>query len=367
MSLREALRAELGDRFVLVAARVEPDAIGCVIVTPHSAAEGVQARPRPRTRPARALAVSIRESLVPGRGHGDGEPAARDSRPSSTGRRSSCTRCSRRGRRRGGRRASDFSARSSSSRPWRRRARPSRAFVIVGWTPRERVPELRLELERAAGGELALDELSTPSEIEPPVLMRNRGLARPFEFLVRFLDLPRAGTLDPTVLMALFLPLMVGVMVGDIVYGTLLLVDRALRAAALRRRLGGGSRSQPRLRRRGPVGDRLRLSLRRGARRRRPQARAARAVVLPGRRGRRPAAAPVLARARGCARRSRAAARPVAVGERAPDGRARQPLRVAARPRRRRSRSPVSPRTAYPVGCSRRCSPARPWRPASCS
>jgi V/A-type H+-transporting ATPase subunit I len=86
------------------------------------------------------------------------------------------------------------------------------------------VPELRLELERAAGGELALDELATPPDAEPPVLMRNRRLARPFEFLVRFLDLPRAGTLDPTVLMAVFLPLMVGVMVGDVVYGTLLLV-----------------------------------------------------------------------------------------------------------------------------------------------
>jgi V/A-type H+/Na+-transporting ATPase subunit I len=98
-----------------------------------------------------------------------------------------------------------------------------RAFVIVGWTPRERVPELRRELEQAAGRELALDELSTPPQAEPPVLMRNRTLARPFEFLVRFLDLPRAGTLDPTVLMALFLPLMVGVMVGDVVYGTLLL------------------------------------------------------------------------------------------------------------------------------------------------
>jgi V/A-type H+-transporting ATPase subunit I len=99
----------------------------------------------------------------------------------------------------------------------------SRAFVVVGWTPRAHVPELRLELERAAGGQLVLEELSTPSEVEPPVLMRNRGLARPFEFLVRFLDLPRAGSLDPTVLMALFLPVMVGAMVGDVVYGTVLL------------------------------------------------------------------------------------------------------------------------------------------------
>jgi V/A-type H+/Na+-transporting ATPase subunit I len=110
-----------------------------------------------------------------------------------------------------------------------------RAFVIVGWTPHERLPELRLELERAAGGELALDELSAPSEIEPPVLMRNRRLARPFEFLVRLFDLPHAGTLDPTLLMALILPLMVGVMVGDIVYGTLLI------ALYVRRRFAPGS------------------------------------------------------------------------------------------------------------------------------
>ena len=67
--------------------------------------------------------------------------------------------------------------------------------------------------------------------------MRNRKLARPFEFLVRFLDLPRSGSLDPTMLMALFLPLMVGVMVGDIVYGTLLLVI----ALVVRRRFAGDS------------------------------------------------------------------------------------------------------------------------------
>ena len=96
-----------------------------------------------------------------------------------------------------------------------------RAFVIVGWTPRERVPELRLELERVAGGQLVLDALATLPEVEPPALMRYRKLARPFEFLVRFLDLPHAGSLDPTILMALFLPLMVGVMVGDLVYGML--------------------------------------------------------------------------------------------------------------------------------------------------
>jgi V/A-type H+-transporting ATPase subunit I len=69
------------------------------------------------------------------------------------------------------------------------------------------------------------------------VLLRNRKSVRPFEFLVRFLDLPRSGSLDPTMLMALFLPLMVGVMVGDVVYGALLLGLSLL----VRRRFAAGS------------------------------------------------------------------------------------------------------------------------------
>src|SRR5690606_25023992 len=100
----------------------------------------------------------------------------------------------------------------------------ARTFVAVGWTPAERLPLLRRELERAARGELELEELRPEEGQEPPVLLENPRPARPFELLVRLLDLPRARTLDPTLLMALFLPLMVGVMVGDIVYGTLLLV-----------------------------------------------------------------------------------------------------------------------------------------------
>jgi V/A-type H+-transporting ATPase subunit I len=49
--------------------------------------------------------------------------------------------------------------------------------------------------------------------------------------------LPRAGSLDPTILMALFLPLMVGVMVGDVIYGVVLLGLAVL----VRRRFAAGS------------------------------------------------------------------------------------------------------------------------------
>ena len=68
-ALREALRTELGDRFVLVAARVDPDAIGCVIVTPHRAAQGVQAllgreRVRHMPLPARYEDLSFRGAVT---------------------------------------------------------------------------------------------------------------------------------------------------------------------------------------------------------------------------------------------------------------------------------------------------------------
>jgi V/A-type H+-transporting ATPase subunit I len=234
--LREALRAELSDRFVLVAARVESDAIGCVIVTPHNAAEEVQTvlgreRVRPVPLPSQYENLSFRSAVTAMEARLREIPGELDRTQSEL--------------------RALLAPRAAAWRAARLRllgqveqleavakaGATDRAFVIVGWTPRERVPALRLELERAASSELALDVVSTLPEMEPPVLMRNRVLARPFEFLVRFLDLPRAGSLDPTILMALFLPLMVGVMVGDVVYGALLLVVALL----VRQRFAGGS------------------------------------------------------------------------------------------------------------------------------
>jgi V/A-type H+/Na+-transporting ATPase subunit I len=234
--LREALRTDLGDRFVLVAVRVDADAIGCVLVTPRGASEGVQAvlgreRVRPLPLPSRYENLSFRSAVTAMESRLREIPAELDRAQAElhalVAPRASAWRAARR-RLFGEIEQLEAGARAGVT---------GRAFVIAGWTPSERVPELRFELERAAGGQLVVDEVPTPLAVEPPVLMRNRKLARPFEFLVRFLDLPRSGSLDPTVLMALFLPLMVGVMVGDLVYGMLLLVI----ALVVRRRFAGDS------------------------------------------------------------------------------------------------------------------------------
>jgi len=91
-------------------------------------------------------------------------------------------------------------------------------FVAQGWTPRGDIERLR----DALGDEIAIAEVEPESDDVQPVLLENPRVARPFEFLVRLVSLPGAGALDPTRLMALFVPLFFGIMLGDVAYGVLL-------------------------------------------------------------------------------------------------------------------------------------------------
>ncbi|CAG0982384.1 partial V/A-type H+/Na+-transporting ATPase subunit I, partial [Anaerolineae bacterium] len=54
--------------------------------------------------------------------------------------------------------------------------------------------------------------------------LSNPRPAKPFEFLVRMMALPRYGTIDPTPLMAIFLPIFFGMILGDVAYGAIVLL-----------------------------------------------------------------------------------------------------------------------------------------------
>ena len=70
------------------------------------------------------------------------------------------------------------------------------AFVAAYWVPKKQVAQLRDELEARVGDEVVVEELKVARYDEKmPVLMHNRNVARPFEGLVKFLDLPNPGTL----------------------------------------------------------------------------------------------------------------------------------------------------------------------------
>jgi V/A-type H+-transporting ATPase subunit I len=57
---------------------------------------------------------------------------------------------------------------------------------------------------------------------DAPVVLSNPRLFRPFESIVRMLPLPRYGTIDPTPFVAVFFPMMFGMILGDVGYGIVL-------------------------------------------------------------------------------------------------------------------------------------------------
>jgi len=104
-----------------------------------------------------------------------------------------------------------------------------RTFLLVGWVPKRALPALRDALREAVGESIIIEQVALGDEElkRAPVLMENPAVTRPFEFLIRLLSLPKYGTIDPTSLMALFMPLFFGMMLGDVAYG-LLVVGLAL-------------------------------------------------------------------------------------------------------------------------------------------
>ncbi|TCC07184.1 V-type ATPase 116kDa subunit family protein [Kribbella soli] len=100
----------------------------------------------------------------------------------------------------------------------------SRTFILRLWVPTKQTEQVERALADRLGQAVAVERLDTSESVEDqPVLLRNRPGWQPFQRLVGLLSWPARGDLDPTGLTALVLPIFFGVMVGDVVYGGLLL------------------------------------------------------------------------------------------------------------------------------------------------
>lgn len=98
-------------------------------------------------------------------------------------------------------------------------------FILVGWVPAEDFVQLTETLRNEIGETIFIRRLPLTCELKKkaPVILRNPKAAKPFESLVNLLALPRYDHIDPTRLMAFFLPIFFGMMLGDVGYGFLLL------------------------------------------------------------------------------------------------------------------------------------------------
>ena len=103
-------------------------------------------------------------------------------------------------------------------------AQTAMTFVIEGWMPRRDLAPLRERLQLTFGGRVVLEAFDAPHAArEAPVALTNPRWMQPFELLVSGFSLPRYGTIDPTPLVAVGFPLFFGMIVGDVVYGAILL------------------------------------------------------------------------------------------------------------------------------------------------
>jgi len=113
------------------------------------------------------------------------------------------------------------------------------AFAVDGWVPEGSVDELTRRVTEAGGPGVVVEQVAREEwgTEDAPVVLSNPRLFRPFEGFLKLLPLPRYGTIDPTPFVAVFFPLMFGMMLGDAGYGVLL----AVVALALHRRSAPGS------------------------------------------------------------------------------------------------------------------------------
>ena len=118
-------------------------------------------------------------------------------------------------------------------------------FHVEGWVPVNQAEALRAALASKVGdgiyfetlgdaprghdeghahgvdvhAEEGHDEHHSDPGHEAPVKLENRGLAKPYEFMLGLLGRPRYWEIDPTKLMLIFFPLFFGLMVGDVLVG----------------------------------------------------------------------------------------------------------------------------------------------------
>jgi len=98
-------------------------------------------------------------------------------------------------------------------------------FVLAGWIPKKSLKETRDALKDTFGGRVIVNELVlSPDEMaQAPTFYDNPSFVKPFEFLMRVVSPAKSTEFDPSPVMAIFLPIFFGIMVGDMGYGLIII------------------------------------------------------------------------------------------------------------------------------------------------
>jgi len=97
-------------------------------------------------------------------------------------------------------------------------------FILMGWVPTENLESLKHIFDFQFKNVVSLNVLSVPKELQNriPVATRNPKALLPFEAFVKMRAVPNYHDIDPSTLMAIFMPMFFGMMVGDVGYGVMM-------------------------------------------------------------------------------------------------------------------------------------------------
>lgn len=95
-------------------------------------------------------------------------------------------------------------------------------FVLEGWLP-ERIAELTVE-ELTESADVFVQLLAPEERDEPPTLVENNRVVKPYEEITNMYSPPKYREIDPNPIMSIFYFLFFGIMIGDAGYGVILAV-----------------------------------------------------------------------------------------------------------------------------------------------
>ncbi len=94
--------------------------------------------------------------------------------------------------------------------------------IIEGWIPEKRMGNVEAGISKISEGHFVVEQIS--SDEQPPTQFDNPAWSKLFEFFIRFYSLPKSDEIDPTLIFAIVFPIFFGFMVGDFVYGLIMLL-----------------------------------------------------------------------------------------------------------------------------------------------
>ena len=87
--------------------------------------------------------------------------------------------------------------------------------VIEGWIVANRFNEMEKRLTGLLGDKVYIEKIEGKN---PPTVLDNPEIVKPFEFLVKFYSLPKGKEFDPSIIFAFTIPLIYGMIIGDVGY-----------------------------------------------------------------------------------------------------------------------------------------------------